>query len=1074
MRAALVIACGDYAEPKLRPLRAPAQDAEALVHVLANRSIGDYEVKSLINKPSHVLNEEIEGFFADSGRADLLLLYFSCHGIKDESGRLYFAAHNTKLNRLAATSVSSVFVNEQIDRSRSRQKVLLLDCCYSGAFARGLAPRSNGSVQVRSNFQGQGLAVITASDSMEYAWEEGELTLDAARPSIFTTQLVNGLESGEADLDEDGKISVRDLYEYVFEQVRRVTPNQTPTKFEHGLQGELYIATSTRPLQPAPLPIEMQQLFEVPLVGVRMGLVEELTTMLELKHRGLALAARKALERLSQEDDSNRVRQAAELALRATQSRLQPVGRQGLPQAMQPALEMESESATVTPSPAHQQMPVAPTFPRLGRISEAIHYQSGGEERTSRYHGSDLVIAMHWNHNSDGFDVILRFEMLETSTDLLETPSDPLRVDEGKLANLWIDESAYGEALTQMVLRPADVGPFYARARTVTESAGLRLNLRLLIDAPLRFQGIRWESLRDPSTGSPLATGSNVLFSRYLANRDWRPIPALPEHGLSALIAISAPSNIHEYCPKGRVLGPINVTEERMRAQAALANFDAMDLDTKGATLSNIIDALRQGIDVLYLVCHGFEIDGEPALLLERQDKTADVVDGRRFMEALSSLERPPTVVMLPSCQTAGDHNDASTTEDGTSRLGPTVIAAGVAAVIAVQGKMTTTTAATFGSTFFTELAMDGLVDRAMATARQAIADRSDWWAPVLFSRVRSGRLYYHSDFTRHSTETWEALGAAIQTGRFTPVLGPGMADSIFDSQSEIARRWAQRLQLPISPASQGSLAKVAHYVAARRGAYAASTEFSAQLFEVLRDRRSRAGPGGPFSDLSDDALKSDNPELAVLEAASYLRAKAPTDPYGIVASLPAKIYITTDWVDLLQDALRECERRPTTLCFPWNDRADWNNWQQQGELEPPTTQNPWVYHLFGRLHDPDSIVLTEDDYLEWLTAWTDRRSIIPPAVLASLAKNSMLFLGYDLDNLDFRVVLQGIRSSHGSLLHRNIHVGVQSEIGSQVVEPEEFQEYLESSLGQLGIRVYWGRIEGFVGELRRRTKLAI
>jgi hypothetical protein len=281
-----------------------------------------------------------------------------------------------------------------------------------------------------------------------------------------------------------------------------------------------------------------------------------------------------------------------------------------------------------------------------------------------------------------------------------------------------------------------------------------------------------------------------------------------------------------------------------------------------------------------------------------------------------------------------------------------------------------------------------------------------------------------------------------------------------------------QRFQLPISAAGQGNLAKVAQYVAARRGASVASIEFLAQLSEAIRVRRDRVPPGDLFSKLSDDALKSNRPEQAILAAASFLRAKDPKDPYRMVASLPAKIFITTGWADLLQDALRKCEpeRMPTTLCFPWNDRADWNNWQQPGEQEPPTTQNPWVYHLFGRLDDLDSIVLTEEDCLEWLTAWTDRRSFIPPAVLASLAKNSMLFLGYDLDNLDFRVVLQGIKSSQGSLLERNIQVAVQSGGGFEV-EPEEFQPYLESFLGQVGIRVYWGGIEDFLDELRRRTR---
>ena len=130
---------------------------------------------------------------------------------------------------------------------------MLLDCCYSGAYSGGLAPRSGGSADVESEFQGEGLAVITASDAMEYAWETGgKVTLDEPRPSVFTTQIVRGLQTGGADLDQDGEISVSDLYDYVYEQVRLVTPNQTPTKSESGLKGNLLIAKSVRAPRASP------------------------------------------------------------------------------------------------------------------------------------------------------------------------------------------------------------------------------------------------------------------------------------------------------------------------------------------------------------------------------------------------------------------------------------------------------------------------------------------------------------------------------------------------------------------------------------------------------------------------------------------------------------------------------------------------------------------------------------------------------------------------------------------------------------------------------------------------------
>ena len=156
-------------------------------------------------------------------------------------------------------------------RSRSRKVVALLDCCYSGAIARGLQFRAGAEVDVEDHLGGHGRVVITASSAMEYAFEGDELSGEG-KPSVFTTAVVRGLESGEADRDQDRLISVDDLYDYVCEQVREVTPNQRPNMLSH-LEGALYIARSSyvAPVTPAPLPAPLVAAIENPLAGVRGG-----------------------------------------------------------------------------------------------------------------------------------------------------------------------------------------------------------------------------------------------------------------------------------------------------------------------------------------------------------------------------------------------------------------------------------------------------------------------------------------------------------------------------------------------------------------------------------------------------------------------------------------------------------------------------------------------------------------------------------------------------------------------------------------------------------------------------------
>ena len=125
--------------------------------------------------------------------------------MKDDDGRLYFAAMDTEKCLLAATAVSAAWLNDVMERCRARAIVLLLDCCYSGAFVRG--SKSDDGVHLKEKLAGRGRAILTASNALEYAWEGEELS-GQPQPSLFTAATVEGLETGEADRDGDGVVSI--------------------------------------------------------------------------------------------------------------------------------------------------------------------------------------------------------------------------------------------------------------------------------------------------------------------------------------------------------------------------------------------------------------------------------------------------------------------------------------------------------------------------------------------------------------------------------------------------------------------------------------------------------------------------------------------------------------------------------------------------------------------------------------------------------------------------------------------------------------------------------------------------
>src|SRR3954464_4862430 len=137
-RLALVGAVDWYDDPTLRRLAAPAADARALAEVLGSPDLGGFNVEGLSNPSSGTALKHVEELFADRRSSDLVLLHFSGHGLKDASGELYLAAIDTAPGRLASTAIAAVWINRLMQHSRAQRIVLLLDCCYGGAFERGV------------------------------------------------------------------------------------------------------------------------------------------------------------------------------------------------------------------------------------------------------------------------------------------------------------------------------------------------------------------------------------------------------------------------------------------------------------------------------------------------------------------------------------------------------------------------------------------------------------------------------------------------------------------------------------------------------------------------------------------------------------------------------------------------------------------------------------------------------------------------------------------------------------------------------------------------------------------------
>ncbi|NES23086.1 MAG: hypothetical protein F6K41_30245 [Symploca sp. SIO3E6] len=225
-KVALVIGVSEYGSD-LKPLPGAIKDMKAMWQILRYPELGGFtEVKSLRNPDPLVMREAIENLFSERKKDDLVVLYFSGHGIKDDRDKLYFATpktrkKNAKEEIVKATAVPASFIHDVMNDSRSRQQVVILDCCFSGAFAKGLSTKDDGSVSIKAQLGGEGRVIMTSSASTQYSFEQKGSDL-----SIYTRYLVEGIMTGAADLNEDGFISVDELHDYTKKKVQEVAPGR--------------------------------------------------------------------------------------------------------------------------------------------------------------------------------------------------------------------------------------------------------------------------------------------------------------------------------------------------------------------------------------------------------------------------------------------------------------------------------------------------------------------------------------------------------------------------------------------------------------------------------------------------------------------------------------------------------------------------------------------------------------------------------------------------------------------------------------------------------------------------------
>jgi hypothetical protein len=440
----------------------------------------------------------------------------------------------------------------------------------------------------------------------------------------------------------------------------------------------------------------------------------------------------------------------------------------------------------------------------------------------SRMDYGDLEIGLHQRTGS-AYSVETRFTAPGSASEIRLGANEAveIKIDEETLARhlAAYDWAGYGRALSAALFAPEALKMAFAQA--LARAGGGSLRLRLLFGPTAQpLHRLLWETLRNPLDDTLLAANQNILFSRYLAGDGSREVHRRPRSAVRALVAVSNPSDLEDFG-----LDSVDVASELERARASLKGIPITSLPSgaEACTLAGLVRRLQDGYDIVYLVAHGSLAKDQAWLWLQDERGRAQRVSGAELAGQMRLLEMPPLLVVLASCESAGDGAGSA-----LQSLGPQISDAGVPAVIAMQGEISMQSVAQGMPVFFERLLRDGLVDRAMAAARAtlAAAGAQDLWMPALFMRLKDGLLWQPSGETAPAPvkQLWSLILARFQ-GRLA---AEGAVQDLSTDAEDPDNREAFIIQL--------------------KKAMRENPEFAEQLLATLREiqKKERGGsPGG-------------------------------------------------------------------------------------------------------------------------------------------------------------------------------------------------------------------------------------
>lgn len=293
--------------------------------------------------------------------------------------------------------------------------------------------------------------------------------------------------------------------------------------------------------------------------------------------------------------------------------------------------------------------------------------------------------------------------------------------------------------------------------------------------------------------------------------------------------------------------------------------------------------------------------------------------------------------------------------------------------------------------------------------------------------------------------EVWVALIESVVERECTPFLGAGVAWPYLPTGRALAETLADEYDYPLN--DRTNLARV--------------SQFIATIYQPPFAKR-----------LVRNKIVAKQQEFEKLSPGE----KFPKN-YKMLADLRLPIYITTNYDDFLTRALTTPDRTPTVEVCRWNNRL----YDKLGgySKRQPTANEPLVFHMHGEISDFSSLLVTDDDYIDFTVSLGQRAqgkdAIIPHWIRRALTDTTLLFVGYSLEDMNFRVLMRQLMKQQALLRDEQaLSLSIQlSDKDIPVEKRAKAEKFLADYLGISAIRIHWGEAEPFLKELKQRVRQA-